>query len=209
MPDNQYHSRLQNKSKKKKKKQRILLLFLVPLFAIILAGAIYIAHLLATVENEIDASFVEIDRPEPVEKVDPIEQPVSFLILGVDNDVTRPLESTRADSIIYATLNPLTHEMNMVSIPRDTYVPIIKNGQVLRHDRINAAYAVGEESAMVQTIEEWLDVPIHYYATFNFSAFLNIIDELGGIEMDVPVTIREMDSNDQTGSIYLEEGFQT
>lgn len=209
MPDNQYHSRLQNKSKKKKKRQRILLVFLVPLFAVILAGAVYIAHLLATVENEIDASFMEIDRPEPVEKVDPIEQPVSFLILGVDNDVTRPLESTRADSIIYATLNPLTHEMNMVSIPRDTYVPIIKNGQVLRQDRINAAYAVGEESAMVQTIEEWLDVPIHYYATFNFSAFLNIIDELGGIEMDVPVTIREMDSNDQTGSIYLEEGFQT
>lgn len=206
---NQYNSRIQSKVKQKKKKQRIMLAILIPLFAIILAGAVYIAQLFATVENEIDASFVEIDRPEPVEKVDPIEQPVSFLILGVDNDVTRPLESTRADSIIYATINPLTHEMNMVSIPRDTYVPIVNNGQVIRQDRINAAYAVGEESAMVQTVEEWLDVPIHYYATFNFSAFLNIIDELGGIDMDVPVTIREMDSNDQSGSIYLEEGYQT
>lgn len=210
---NQYHSRTQNKVKQKKKKQRITLAILVPIFAIILAGAIYIAQLFATVENEIDASFVEIERPEPVKKVDPIEEPVSFLILGVDNDVTRPLESTRADSIIYATLNPLTHEMNMVSIPRDTYVPIIKNGQVIRQDRINAAYAIGEESAMVETVENWLDLGpdahINYYATFNFSAFLNIIDELGGIEMDVPVTIREMDSNDKTGSIYLEEGYQT
>jgi len=202
-------SRLQQKNRKKKRKQTLLLSILIPLFTVILIGTVYFARLLATVENEIDSSFVEIDRPEPVKAVNPIEEPVSFLILGIDSDETRQLDSTRADSIIYATLNPLTHEMNMVSIPRDTYVPIMRNGSVVRWDRINAAYAVGEESVMVQTVEEWLDVPIHYYATFNFTAFLDIIDELGGIEMEVPVTIREMDSNDQMGSIYLEEGFQT
>jgi anionic cell wall polymer biosynthesis LytR-Cps2A-Psr (LCP) family protein len=62
---------------------------------------------------------------------------------------------------------------------------------------------------MVQTVEEWLDVPIHYYATFNFAAFLDIIDELGGIDMNVPVAINEMNSDDQTGSIKLEPGYQT
>lgn len=209
MPNNQFNSRIHNKNKQKKKKQRIWLVILIPLFTIVLVGTIYIAQLFATVENEIDASFKEIERPQPVEKVDPIEQPVSFLLLGVDNDEGRNLGSTRADSIIYATLNPLTHEMNMVSIPRDTYVPIMRNGAVVRHDRINAAYSIGEESVMVQTVEEWLDVPIHYYATFNFTAFLDIIDQLGGIDMDVPVTITEMDSNDKSGTIYLEKGFQT
>lgn len=209
MPNNQFNSRIHNKNKHKKKKQRIWLAILIPLFTIVLVGTIYIAQLFATVENEIDASFMEIERPQPVEKVDPIEQPVSFLLLGVDNDEGRNLGSTRADSIIYATLNPLTHEMNMVSIPRDTYVPIMRNGAVVRHDRINAAYSIGEESVMVQTVEEWLGVPIHYYATFNFTAFLDIIDQLGGIDMDVPVTITEMDSNDKSGTIYLEKGFQT
>ena len=195
--------------RKKKKNQRIILSILIPLFTLILIGAIYLAKLFATVENELNASFAEIERSGPVEKVDPIDEPVSFLFLGVDNNEDRQLGSTRADSIIYATLNPDTHEMNMVSIPRDTFVPIIKDGTTLRYDRINAAYAVGEESAMVETVEEWLDVPIHYYATFNFAAFLDIIDELGGIEMDVPVSIREMDSNDRMGSIVLEEGYQT
>lgn len=198
-----------NQRHKKKRRQRIILTFLIPLFTLILVAAVYAAHLFATVENEIEASFVEIDRPEPVEEVNPIDQPVSFLFLGIDNDEDRQLQSTRADSIIYATLNPHTHEMNMISIPRDTYVPIVRNGTVIRHDRINAAYAIGKESVMVQTIEEWLDVPVHYYATFNFTAFLDVIDALGGIEMDVPVTINEMDSNDNMGAITLEEGFQS
>lgn len=204
-----YTSRKLAKNQKKKRNQRIILSILIPLFTFILIGAVYLAKLFATVENEIDASFAEIVRQEPVEKVDPINEPVSFLFLGVDNNEERQLESTRADSIIYATLNPETHEMNMVSIPRDTFVPIISNGTTLRYDRINAAYAIGEESAMVETVEEWLDVPIHFYATFNFAAFLDIIDELGGIEMDVPVSINEMDSNDQMGSITLQEGYQT
>lgn len=208
MAKHKISSRMQSNQQNRKKKQRIILSILIPLFSIILFGAIYAAHLFATIENEIDASYVEIERPEPVEKVNPIDEPVSFLFLGIDNDEGRQLESTRADSIIYATLNPHTHEMNMLSIPRDTYVPIMRNGAVVRWDRINAAYAVGEESVMVQTIEEWLDVPVHYYATFNFNAFLEIIDELGGIEMDVPVTITEMDSNDRSGAIYLEEGLQ-
>ncbi|GEK89614.1 transcriptional attenuator, LytR family [Alkalibacterium putridalgicola] len=194
---------------KKKRKERIILSILIPLFTLILIGAVYLARLFATVENEIDASFAEIERQQPVEKVNPIDEPVSFLFLGVDNNEDRQLGSTRADSIIYATLNPTTHEMNMVSIPRDTFVPIINKGTTLRYDRINSAYAVGEESAMVQTVEEWLDVPIHYYATFNFAAFLDIIDELGGIEMNVPVAINEMNSDDQTGSIKLEPGYQT
>ncbi|EXJ23668.1 Cell envelope-associated transcriptional attenuator [Alkalibacterium sp. AK22] len=202
------NSRMYSNQRKKKKKQRIILSILIPVFTAVLIAAVYGAHLVATIGNQIDASFVEIDRPEPVEKVNPIEQPVSFLFLGIDNDDDRQLGSTRADSIIYATLNPHTHEMNMLSIPRDTYVPIMRNGQMIRKDRINAAYAVGEESVMVQTVEEWLDVPIHYYATFNFNAFLDIIDELGGIEMDVPVSISEMDSNDQADAIYLEEGLQ-
>lgn len=203
-------SRSRHIDRKKKRKQRLILSILIPLFTVILIGAVYLAKLFATVENEIDASYAEIERQEPVEKVNPIDEPVSFLFMGVDNNADRQLGSTRADSIIYATLNPLTHEMNMVSIPRDTFVPIINTeGTTLRYDRINSAYAVGEESAMVQTVEEWLDVPIHYYATFNFAAFLDIIDELGGIDLDVPVAISEMDSDDQMGAITLEKGYQT
>lgn len=209
MSKKQYNSRLQTQKQKKRKRHWVIALFLIPIMAAVLFAATYAARLLATTENALEESYFEVERPTPVVEVNPIEEPVSFLFLGVDNDEGRALESTRADSIIYATLNPKTYEMNMVSIPRDTYLPIMRNGQIVRMDRVNAAYAVGEESIMIQTIEEWLDVPIHYYATFNFDAFLEIIDALGGIEMDVPITFTEMDSEDNISAIHLEEGLQT
>lgn len=203
------NSRIQAKQiKKRKRRHWIIAITLIPFMAVILYAVSYAARLWATTENVMEESYFEIERPEPVAEVNPIEEPVSFLFMGIDNDEERELESTRADSIIYATLNPKTYEMNMVSIPRDTYVPIYRNGQMLRHDRINAAYAIGEESVMVQTVEEWLDVPVHYYATFNFDAFLEIIDALDGIEIDVPITFTEMDSSDTMGAITLEEGYQ-
>lgn len=157
----------------KKKKQRIILAILIPFFIIVLVGMAYFAKLLATTENAIEASYHEVKRTTPIADVDPITEPVSFLILGVDNDQddSRSLGSTRADSIIYATVNPITSKMNMVSIPRDTYVPIMQDNQIVKYDRINSAYALGEESTMIETVESWLDVPIHYYATFNFDAF--------------------------------------
>lgn len=195
----------------KKKKQKIALAILIPFFTIVLITMFYFAKLLATTENAIEASYYEVNRTNPVEEVDPITEPVSFLILGVDNDEadSRSLGSARSDSIIYATVNPITREMNMVSIPRDTYVPIMQNNEVLRYDRINSAYSTGQESTMIETVESWLDVPIHYYATFNFDAFLEIIDALGGIEMDVPITFSEQDSSGKMGTIHLEEGVQT
>ena len=58
-------TRIQTINKKKKRTQRIILSILIPLFTVILIGAIYIAKLFATVENEIDASFAEIDRHTP------------------------------------------------------------------------------------------------------------------------------------------------
>lgn len=210
MPKQSNHTRIQNnKLKKRKRKHWIIAIAMIPFMAVILYAATYAARLWATTENAMEESYFELERPEPAAEVNPIEEPVSFLFMGVDNTDERDLGSTRADSIIYATVNPNTFEMNMVSIPRDTYVPIYQNGEVLRQDRINSAYATGEESVMVQTVEEWLDVPVHYYATFDFDAFLQIIDSLGGIEMDVPITFTEMDSSDSSDSITLEEGYQT
>lgn len=205
------NSRATTRQSNKKKKQKIILMFLIPIFAVILVAMGYFAKLLATTENAIEASYHEVERSEPMAEVNPIEEPVSFLILGVDNDQadSRSLGSARADSIIYATVNPITRKMEMVSIPRDTYVPIMQNGQVVQYNRINSAYAVDEESTMIETVEEFLDVPIHYYATFNFDAFLEIIDALGGIEMDVPITFSEQNSSGEMSTIHLEEGYQT
>lgn len=57
-------------------------------------------------------------------------------------------------------------------------------------------------------MERFLNVPVDYYVKFNFESFVQIVDSLGGIDIDVPVTFTEQDSKDQAGMIHLEKGFQ-
>ncbi|WP_236005951.1 LCP family protein [Desemzia sp. RIT 804] len=197
-----------NGKRKKTKAQKIILAILIPIMAILLIVAIFAAKLFAEAQSAVEDSYHSIERESEI-NVDPIEDTVSVLIMGVDDTESRNLGSARTDALIYLTIDPNNHEINMVSIPRDTYTEIINDGDLYRRNKINSAYEVGQEKAVIETVENLLNVPIHYYATFNFDSFLEIIDALGGIEMDVPVTISEQNSDGQMGKIHLEEGYQT
>lgn len=197
-----------NNRRKKSRTQKIILAFLIPLLTILLVVAIFAAKLFAEARNAVNDSFHSIERESEI-NVNPIEDTVSVLIMGVDDTEARQLGSARTDALIYLTIDPKLHEINLVSIPRDTYTEIMDDGVVQKMDKINSAYEVGEEKAVIETVENLLNVPVHYYATFNFDAFLEIIDALGGIEMDVPVTITEQDSSGKMNQIHLEEGYQT
>lgn len=195
-------------NKRKKRKNIIILSILIPIMIIILGVAVYAAILYATAQKTIDDSYYELNREKEV-TVDPIKETTSILIMGIDDTEDRQLGSSRTDSLIYLTIDPNSHEVNMVSIPRDTYTPIMYQEESLGEDKINSAYSEGQEQATIETVEELLDVPIHYYVTFNFDAFLKIIDALGGIEMDVPITFSEQNSDGKLNQITLEEGYQT
>ncbi|MGY0400594.1 LCP family protein [Carnobacterium jeotgali] len=195
-------------NKRKKRKNIIILSILIPIMIILLGGAVYAAKLYATAQKTIDDSYHELDRTKEIE-VDPIKETTSILIMGIDDTEDRKLGSSRTDSLIYLTIDPNNHEVNMVSIPRDTYTPIMYQGENEGEDKINSAYSEGEEQATIETVEELLDVPIHYYVTFNFDAFLKIIDALGGVEMDVPITFSEQNSDGKMNQITLEKGYQT
>src|SRR5690606_31798853 len=143
--------------------------------------AVFAAKLFAEAQTAVEDSYHSIERESEV-NVNPIEETVSVLIMGVDDTESRNLGSARTDALIYLTIDPNEHEINMVSIPRDTYTEIMYDGQVQKRNKINSAYEVGQEKAVIETVENLLDVPVHYYATFNFDSFLEIIDALGGIE---------------------------
>lgn len=193
----------------RRKKDTLMLVILVPLFSVLLLAAIYGAKLLATAQNTAHSSFEEIDRPNSV-SVEAAKEPTGILIMGVDNSDSddRNLGSARADSLIYMALNPHTKDIQMVSIPRDTYTPILKNDQILTYNRINAAYAMGKEKVTIESVEHLLDVPVHYYATVDFDAFMDIIDALGGVEVDVPITFSESNAPGRGDAIHLTKGMQ-
>lgn len=122
---------------------------------------------------------------------------LNILLLGVDQ---RENEAARADTIILASLNLEEKEVHLLSIPRDTRVPIPDNG-VTR--KINYAHAVGGAELTVKTVEQFLDIPVHYYVETNFEGFSGTIDILGGVTINVEQDMYYPDEN-----IDLKAGLQ-
>lgn len=105
-------------------------------------------------------------------------QNINILLVGCDQ---RGAEAARADTIMLATLRPVDKEVSLLSIPRDTLVNIAGHGRT----RINHALAYGDMPLLQKTLEDLLDTDIDYAAKVNFEGFKDIIDALGGVQIDV------------------------
>lgn len=114
---------------------------------------------------------------------------VTILVMGLD---FRDWESgdgpPRTDSMMLVSVDPVSHTIGMLSIPRDLWVEIPGG---FGHNRINTAYFLGEsynlpgggpELAM-QTVEDMLGLPVQYYAVIEFQTFEELVDEIGGIDI--------------------------
>jgi polyisoprenyl-teichoic acid--peptidoglycan teichoic acid transferase len=97
------------------------------------------------------------------------------LMLGVDQ---RGNDRGRSDTIIVLTVNPNNNSVKMLSIPRDTRTEIVGKG---KQDKINHAYAFGGVSMAIDTVENFLDIPIDYYIQVNMEGFKDIVDAVGGV----------------------------
>lgn len=117
---------------------------------------------------------------------------VNILIVGCDEIENHG----RADTIVFLSISPKTKDALILSIPRDTRVEIPGRGM----DKINHAYAFGGESLISEAVSSFLDVPIHFYAVVDFNGFVYIIDELGGVEIDVE---KEMYYVDKAGGVEI------
>lgn len=113
--------------------------------------------------------------------------PFNILISGIDTygDINRV---SRNDVNIVVTVNPNTNEILLTSIPRDYYVQL--HGTTGYKDKLTHASVYGNNMA-IQTIEDILDIDINYYVKVNFTTVVELVDQLGGIEVyaDMPVNI--------------------
>ncbi|MBW6468499.1 MAG: LCP family protein [Coriobacteriia bacterium] len=111
------------------------------------------------------------------------EEPFNLLLLGSDARSTD--EAARADTIIVARIDPSEKRVWMISVPRDTRVEIPGHGV----SKVNAATALGGPALMIDTVEDYLGMPVHHYMEVDFSGFQGIVDAMGGIYIDVDVEI--------------------
>ena len=138
-----------------------------------------------------------------------IDEPFTVLIMGVDSELENIKDSSfNGDSLILLTFNPQKLSSTILSIPRDTYVPIsCFSGN--RKNKITHAAWYGED-CMIETIEDFLDVKVDYYVKINFKGVVKLVDALGGIEVDVPIDFCEQDSNRNFNNlICVDKGYQT
>ncbi|MGW8045430.1 LCP family protein [Staphylococcus shinii] len=142
-------------------------------------------------------------------KVDPSKDPISILFLGIDDNSGREkngqsTEQSRSDAMIFSTLNTEKEQIRMLSIPRDTISYIPKVGY---YDKIAHAHAYGGPKSSMDSVEATLNVPVDYYVRINMEAFVDTVNELGGIEYDVPYDINEPNTDD-SGKIKVKKGHQ-
>lgn len=118
-------------------------------------------------------------------------QPFSMMLIGTDS---REGERARSDTLLVATINPLTQQAQLISIPRDTYMKIPGKG----FDKVNHATAFGGPALLKKTLENYLSIKIDRYATIDFEGFRKLIDELGGVEVTVKKRMKYTDPSDGT-----------
>lgn len=195
----------QKKQKKPMNKfLKVTLITFLGLFIVVGGALAYGIYKITGVTSSAQHDLERGDRSEYREAtVNPIDDPVSILFLGLDSrdgDL-----SGRTDAMILATFNPDVESIEMVNIPRDSYVEMVGRGT---YDKINHAHAFGGLDMTLDTVETMFDIPVDYFVSLNFDAFMEIIDALGGIEVDSPMAITDTD-NATYGTISIEEGLQT
>lgn len=173
---------MRSEQKHKKKKRTWLRITGIILLLLLVGTGIYGFSVYKSLTDAVDTMHQPIDRNKSDKRTDEVtltkKDPFSMLILGVDE---REGDRGRSDTMIVLTVNPNLNSVKMLSIPRDTRTEIIGKG---KDDKINHAYAFGGVEMSMDTVENFLDIPIDYYMQVNMEGFEDIVNSVGGVTVN-------------------------
>src|SRR5699024_3766098 len=201
-------TRIESRGKKRKLRKRVTFI-LVPLILLFVGVAVYAGSLYIKANSVANDAYEDDGRDKSSLRdklVDPKFDNVSILIMGIDSSEKRSGDGdARTDSLMLATLNKDKKSVKLLSIPRDSYTYIPDVGY---STKINHAHAFGGTKGTIETVENLLDVPVDYYVKVNFDAFIDVVESLDGVTVDVPFDFKEQDSRDKANAIHLKKGKQ-
>lgn len=143
-------------------------------------------------------AIVEIEISDLVIPVNTSREPFNIYISGIDTYGEISTVS-RSDVNIIMTVDPANKQILLTSIPRDTYVPIYNTAG---SDKLTHAGIYGIESS-IGTLSQFLNTDINYFVRVNFSSLIELVDVLGGVELDNP---EEFVTRDGNGNYYFPKG---
>ncbi|ANS77392.1 transcriptional regulator [Paenibacillus yonginensis] len=195
-----------------KRTKRITLWSVIGVLVVVLAFA---AYYFFAIYRQID-DFSKEGEDSPFYQVQPshtkAEEPpkwegterVNILLMGVDARGLQKGEVPRSDSMLVASIDPVSKQGSLFSIMRDTYVDIPDHGR----ERINTAITHGPDVAM-KTVSDLLGIPIQYYVYTDFQGFIALVDAVGGIDFDVEKDMHYTSAaDDHQYDIDLKKGMQ-
>lgn len=190
---------------RRRKRHRTVFIALAVVAVLVLGGAGAAFAYYATLSGNLHEGVTQ-DLREALVKTDLANEPFYILLMGTDGSNDRAAseefagDQFRSDSIILTRVDPVNKKVTMVSLHRDTLIDMGEYGQ----NKLNAAHAIGGPALTVEMVSKLAGVPISHYAEINFDGFKDIVDALGGVDVDVPMTI-----DDEDAGGHLDAGLQT
>ncbi len=159
------------------------------------------AKLYWDVSKSMDKTYETVERSKKSQVNLNNKEPFSVLLLGIDTGDDGRVEQGRSDTTIVATVNPRDKQTTLVSLARDTYVDIPGQG---KQDKLNHAYAFGGASLAMDTVENYLNIPINHYVSINMAGLKELVNAVGGIEVNNNMTFSQDGYDFTIGKISLD-----
>ncbi|WP_163144082.1 LytR family transcriptional regulator [Bacillus sp. 22-7] len=189
------------RAEKRKKKPKWLKVIGILFLVLLIGGGGYAFMVYKSLTDAVETMHQPIDREKSDKRPEKItlakKEPFSVLMLGVDE---RSGDKGRSDTMIVLSVNPNDKSIKMLSIPRDTRTEIVGKGF---EDKINHAYAFGNEEMSMATVENFLDIPLDYYIKVNMEGFKDIVDAVGGITVNSSLAFNQSGYQFNEGSNSL------
>lgn len=178
---------------KSHKRKRLLIAYgiriLIIMFLLLFIASMYTFYVGYTITKKLSSHKGAEQAKKALSEKPSTMEPFNVLVLGSD---TRGEEKGRSDTIIILRVIPREKKAIMISIPRDYRVEIPGYGK----RKINAAYALGGPELAIKTVSAYLNMPVHHYVAIDFQGFVEVVDALGGVTVNVEKRLYEQgDSN--------------
>lgn len=182
---------------RRQRRKRKLILFIVEVLVIlILLAALFVIIKLNKLNNtgDLDEDKLNINIDAKTQEL--LDGYTNIALFGIDNRSTGKYESGNSDCIMIASINNDTKEVRLISVYRDSFLAVDDDDNLRK---LNAAYAKGGPTGAVAALNKNLDLDIKEYVAVDFNAVMEVVDALGGIELDISSKEAE------TMKIYINE----
>lgn len=183
-------------TRRQRRKRKLILFIIEVLVILILLAALFVIIKLNKLNNtgDLDEDKLNINIDAKTQEL--LDGYTNIALFGIDNRSTGKYESGNSDCIMIASINNDTKEVRLISVYRDSFLAVDDDDHLRK---LNAAYAKGGPTGAVAALNKNLDLDIKEYVAVDFNAVMEVVDALGGIELDI--TSKEA----ETMKIYINE----